>query len=123
MPSALVIDDSRVIRKVARSLLEEMGFEVREAEDGALALEALRERTADVAIVDAAMPNMDGVAFLKALRREPSIAPRAAIFCTTENDAAHLDQAYLAGARGVLLKPFDKGTMEAALAASGALTA
>ncbi|BCW88465.1 Chemotaxis protein CheY [Alphaproteobacteria bacterium SO-S41] len=119
MTTCLVIDDSRVIRKVARRLLEDMGFAVEEAEDGAAALEACRTAMPDAILVDSAMPNMDGVTFMKALRREAIGALPAIIYCTTENDEPHVVSARAAGAARVLMKPFDKETLEASLTGVG----
>ena len=119
MRTCLVIDDSRVIRKVVRRLLEDMGFEVTEAEDGAVALEACRAAMPLVVMVDAVMPNMDGVSFMKALRRETNGAPPAMIYCTTENDEPHIVAARAAGATQILFKPFDKETLENSLAGAG----
>lgn len=121
MKTCLVIDDSRVIRKIARRLLEDMGYGVAEAEDGLMGLEACRQAMPDVILVDALMPNMDGLAFMRALRREAIGALPAMVYCTTENDEAHLVSARAAGAAQVLLKPFDKETLEGYLAGAGML--
>ncbi len=119
MKTCLVIDDSRVIRKIARRLLEDMGFGVEEAEDGMAGLEACRTAMPDVILVDSAMPRMDGVTFMKALRREAIGALPAMVYCTTENDEAHIVSARAAGASQVLLKPYDKETLEGYLAGAG----
>jgi two-component system chemotaxis response regulator CheY len=66
----LVVDDSRVVRKVARRILESHGFEVTEAADGQKALDACREHLPDCVLLDWNMPVMDGMAFLQALRKE-----------------------------------------------------
>ena len=97
MKTCLVIDDSRVIRKVARRLLEDLGYAVEEAEDGLMGLEACRTAMPDVILVDAIMPNMDGLAFMKALRREAIGALPAIVFCTTENEEMHAASARAAG--------------------------
>ena len=119
MRTCLVVDDSRVIRKVARRLLEDMGFGVEEAEDGAGALERCRTAMPDCILVDSTMPNLDGIGFMKALRREAIGALPAIVFCTTENEDAHVASARAAGASAVLLKPFDKETLEGGLASVG----
>jgi len=115
MKTCLVIDDSRVIRKVARRILEDIGFNVQEAEDGAIALDMCRNRMPDAVIVDSMMPNLDGIGFMKTLRREAKDRVPAMMFCTTENEESHIVAARAAGAGVVLLKPFDKETLEGSL--------
>ena len=83
----LVVDDSRVVRKAARRVLEGLGFAVREAEDGAKALEACRDAVPDFVLLDWNMPVMDGIAFLLAPRKEQG-GKALVILCTTENDAS-----------------------------------
>ena len=119
MKTCLVIDDSRVIRKVVRRLLEDMGFTVEEAEDGVAGLKACRAAMPNMILVDAVMPNMDGVTFMKTLRREAADGLPTMIYCTTENDEAHVVSARAAGATQILLKPFDKETLESSLAGAG----
>lgn len=115
MKTFLVIDDSRVIRKVARRILEDMGFNVREAEDGAEALEMCRADMPHAVLVDSMMPNLDGIGFMKTLRRETKSGLPAMMYCTTENDEPHIVAARAAGAGTILFKPFDKETLESAL--------
>ena len=109
----LIVDDSAVIRKVARRILESMGFRITEAEDGQQALAACRADMPDLVLLDDSMPVMDGYDFLRTLRRSPyGIAPKV-VFCATENDVAHVARARHAGADEYLLKPFDKALMAA----------
>ena len=122
MKTCLVIDDSRVIRKVARRILEDLGFIVDEAEDGLSGLERCRAMMPDAILVDSVMPNMDGVGFMKTLRREVTGPVPKIVFCTTENDDAHMAQARAAGASEILFKPFDKETLEGHLAAAGIIS-
>ena len=86
----LVVDDSRVVRKVARRILEAHGFDVAEAGDGQQALDACRASMPDCVLLDWNMPKMDGYDFLRALRRLPSGDRPKVVFCTTENDVAHI---------------------------------
>jgi two-component system chemotaxis response regulator CheY len=104
----LVVDDSAVIRKVARRILESLDFEISEAEDGREALTLCAERMPDGILLDWNMPVMDGYEFLKALRRTPGGAGPKVVFCTTENDIAHIARAMHAGADEYVMKPFDK---------------
>ena len=71
MKTCLVVDDSSVIRKVARRILEGLDFQISEAEDGEVALTACQNRLPDAILLDWNMPKMDGYDFLKALRRLP----------------------------------------------------
>ena len=108
MKECLIVDDSRVIRKVARRILEDMQFDISEAEDGQQALDRCNERMPDVVLLDWNMPVMDGLEFLKQLRKDPSGQATKVIFCTTENDMGHITQAISAGANEYIMKPFDK---------------
>ena len=86
MTRFLVVDDSGVIRKVARRMLETLGYAVDEAIDGEDALKACLGAMPDGVLLDWNMPNMDGLAFLEALRASPEGARPKVLFCTTEND-------------------------------------
>jgi two-component system chemotaxis response regulator CheY len=108
MKTCLVVDDSSVIRKVARRILEGLDFQISEAEDGAKALEACRNELPDAILLDWNMPVMDGYDFLRNLRRLPGGDRPRVVFCTTENDVAHIARALHAGANEYIMKPFDK---------------
>jgi two-component system, chemotaxis family, chemotaxis protein CheY len=104
----LVVDDSAVIRKVARRILEGMDFVILEAEDGSKALDVCAMRMPDAILLDWNMPVMDGYEFLRTLRRSENGAKPKVVFCTTENDVAHIAKAMHAGADEYIMKPFDK---------------
>jgi two-component system, chemotaxis family, chemotaxis protein CheY len=104
----LVVDDSAVIRKVARRILEGMQFDVVEAEDGSRALDVCGVRMPDAVLLDWNMPVMDGYEFLKILRRSEEGKVPKVVFCTTENDVAHIARAMHAGADEYIMKPFDR---------------
>ncbi len=106
--TCLVVDDSRVVRKVARRILETRGFSVREAEDGQQALIACRESMPDSVLLDWNMPVMNGIDFLKALRHEFGPGQPPVMFCTTENDVSFIEQAIEHGAQEFIMKPFDE---------------
>jgi two-component system chemotaxis response regulator CheY len=108
MKTCLVVDDSSVIRKVARRILEGLDFKISEAEDGQQALEQCRSALPDAVLLDWNMPVMDGYDFLKALRRLPGGDGPKVVFCTTENDVTHIVRALEAGADEYIMKPFDK---------------
>ncbi|MEI8145183.1 MAG: response regulator [Alphaproteobacteria bacterium] len=119
MKTCLVVDDSSVIRKVARRILEGLGFQILEAEDGQKALMCCVDAMPDAVLLDWNMPVMDGYEFLRALRKLPGgDAPRV-VFCTTENDVAHIARAMHAGANEYIMKPFDKEIVEAKFAEVG----
>jgi two-component system, chemotaxis family, chemotaxis protein CheY len=98
MKRCLVVDDSSVIRKVARRILEGLDFQISEAENGEEAIEACRDQIPDAILLDWNMPKMDGYEFLRALRRLPGGDKPKVVFCTTENDVAHIARALHAGA-------------------------
>ena len=113
MKTCLIVDDSSVIRKVARRILEGLEFEISEAEDGELALQVCQLRMPDAILLDWNMPKMDGYEFLRSLRRLPGGDAPKVVFCTTENDVAHIARALHAGANEYIMKPFDKEIVEA----------
>ena len=111
MKSCLVVDDSKVIRKVARHILETLNFSVDEAEDGRQALDRVEASLPDVILLDWNMPVMSGMEFLRALRQNEYAAQPKVVFCTTENDMAHIRAALEAGADEYVMKPFDRETL------------
>lgn len=113
MTHCLIVDDSSVIRKVARRICEDFRFTVSEAEDGQQALEICRRSMPDAIILDWSMPVMDGYEFLRALRQEDGGDKPKVVFCTTENDVSQIARAKHAGADDYMLKPFDKDIVEA----------
>ena len=113
MKTCLVVDDSSVIRKVARRILEGLDFQISEAENGEEAIEACRQQIPDAVLLDWNMPKMDGYEFLRALRRLPGGDKPKVVFCTTENDVAHIARALHAGANEYIMKPFDRDIVEA----------
>ena len=119
--TCLVVDDSRVVRKVARRILESNGIAVIEADDGQVALNACREKLPDCVLLDWNMPVMDGLAFLRALRQEFGPDNPTVVFCTTENDIGHIETAMLNGAQEYIMKPFDEDILTGKLAQVGLL--
>src|SRR5882757_5355407 len=98
MRTCLVVDDSSVIRKVARRILEGLDFQIIEAEDGEKALEACKRAMPEAVLLDWNMPVMDGYEFLGNLRRMPGGDSLIEDTATTENDVAHIARALHAGA-------------------------
>jgi len=113
MKTCLVVDDSSVIRKVARRILEGLEFQIMEAENGEEAIESCKRQLPDAILLDWNMPKMDGYDFLRVLRRLPAGDTPKVVFCTTENDVAHIARALHAGANEYIMKPFDKDIVEA----------
>ena len=121
MKTCLVVDDSKVIRMVAKKILLELDFEVIEAADGSQALEACKINLPDGVLLDWNMPVMDGIEFLRALRALPGGNSPIVVFCTTENDMDHIQQAIEAGANEYIMKPFDSEIIQAKFAQVGLL--
>ncbi|HEY0281663.1 MAG TPA: response regulator [Rhizomicrobium sp.] len=119
MKTCLVVDDSRVIRKVACRILAALSFETEEAADGASALTVCRRKMPDAILLDWQMPNMSGIEFLRTLRSERDGANPVVVFCTTENDVACIAEALNAGADEYIVKPFDRSIVEAKFAEVG----
>jgi two-component system chemotaxis response regulator CheY len=119
--TCLVVDDSRIVRKVARRILEAKGFAVSEAGDGQEALTACRSHLPDCVLLDWNMPVMDGLSFLKALRQEFGPGNPPVVFCTTENDMRHIEAAITGGAQEYIMKPFDEDILTGKLAQVGVL--
>lgn len=111
--SCLIVDDSRVVRKVARRIAEDTGFQCTEAEDGEKAYQSCAASMPDLILLDWLMPVMNGLEFLEKLRRMENGKHPKVIFCTTENTPKHLKRALDAGADEYIMKPFDNEIMEA----------
>ncbi len=121
MNYCLIIDDSRVIRKVSREIAEGLAFRVGEAENGEVGLQACRAEMPDVILLDWNMPVMDGYSFLKNLRATPEGQAPKVVFCTTENDLDHITRALDAGANEYIMKPFDRDILAAKFQQLGVL--
>jgi two-component system chemotaxis response regulator CheY len=119
MKEFLIVDDSRVVRKVARQILEQLAFRASEAEDGLVALDACRRHMPDAILLDWNMPNMNGIEFLHALRQERDGDRPIVLFCTTENDMSFMARAIEAGANEYIMKPFDREILESKLVQVG----
>lgn len=112
MKSCLIVDDSKVIRMVARRILEALDFEVVEAADGQEAIDSCRRNMPSAILLDWNMPVKDGLEFLKELRQEEGGSEPIVVFCTTENDMKHIQEAIAAGANEYIMKPFDSEIIE-----------
>jgi len=121
MKSCLIVDDSRVIRKVARQIFDAIGFACDEAEDGKVALESCQNKLPEVVLLDWNMPVMDGIEFLRALRKMPGGDVPVVVFCSTENDIQHIQEALATGANEYIMKPFDADIVRSKLIQLGVI--
>ena len=121
MKSCLIVDDSRVVRKVAGRIIQDLSFEIIEAGDGKDARETCREAMPDAILLDWNMPVMSGIDFLRELRKTQGGDRPVVVFCTTENDMAHIQEALGAGANEYIMKPFDSDIVESKFAQVGLL--
>lgn len=121
MKSCLIVDDSKVIRMVAKKILQELSFSTEEANDGQMALDACVRAMPDAVLLDWNMPVMNGLEFLRKLRGLPGGEKPVVVFCTTENDIEHIQQAIEAGANEYIMKPFDSEILQAKFTQVGLL--
>jgi two-component system chemotaxis response regulator CheY len=113
MKQVLVVDDSPVIRKIARRILEGMQLSTAEAADGRQGLAACSFVMPDAILVDGSMPVLDGYEFLRELRAMPGGDRPKVIFCASEYDVAQIARAMHAGADDFMMKPFDRELVRA----------
>ena len=119
--TCLIVDDSRIIRKVARRIVEGLRFEVDEAADGSEALTFCAAAMPDVILLDWSMPVMDGLTFLRRLRALPGGDRPKLLFCTIETRAERIAEALSAGADDYVMKPFDGEILTSKFAEVGAV--
>jgi two-component system chemotaxis response regulator CheY len=119
MKHCLVVEDSRVMRTVARRIFEELKFDIGEAEEGMAALRAVRDKMPDVIFLDWNLPSMPGLEFIKSVRGQQNGAHPVILFATTENDANEIAQAITAGADDYVMKPYDRASLRAKLVELG----
>jgi two-component system, chemotaxis family, chemotaxis protein CheY len=119
--TCLIVDDSRIIRKVARRIVEGLGFEVDEAADGSEALAFCGGVIPEVILLDWSMPVMDGMTFLRRLRALPGGMDPKVLFCTIETRAERIAEALSAGADDYVMKPFDGEILTSKFAGVGAV--
>lgn len=121
MKTCLVVDDSKMIRRIAGRILKDLSFETEEAANGQEALDACRANMPDAILLDWNMPVMDGMNFLRTLRNEPKGASPVVVFCTAERDVDKIAQALDAGADEYVMKPFDSDIIESKFFMAGLL--
>ncbi len=119
MKQVLVVDDSPVIRKITRRILEGMRLSASEAADGRQGLVACSFMMPDAIFVDSSMPGLDGYDFVRELRHMPGGDKPKVVFCSTEYDVSQIARAMHAGADEFLMKPFDRKSVESKFANLG----
>ena len=119
---ALVIDDSRAMRRIVGGILEDLGYEITQAGDGREALDKLEGGfVPDLACIDWNMPVMDGLSFVNAVRENPQWRDVTLMMVTTESEHGQIVRALAAGAHEYLIKPFTADAIEAKLSLLGLL--
>ena len=107
MKSILLVDDSRSIRQLMSKTLQSSGYEIVEAENGQVGMEAAKSRNLDLVLTDLNMPVMDGLRFTKQVRSLPQHAKTPIILVTTESQLSKKQEAKVAGANGWIVKPIE----------------
>ncbi|PHS38085.1 MAG: two-component system response regulator [Robiginitomaculum sp.] len=119
--TCLIVDDSKMIRRVATRILRELKFTPSEASDGREAMEMCKISMPDAILLDWNMPIMDGLSFLKILRSTDGGTKPVVVFCTAERDALKIAEALDAGADEYVMKPFDSNILESKFSEVGLL--
>jgi two-component system chemotaxis response regulator CheY len=117
----LVVDDSRLIRRVASSILKDLGFKVAEAEHGVEAIHFCEREIPDVILLDWNMPEMDGLCCLHTLQAMKLSPKPVVIMCTTENGLTKIREALESGADEYIMKPYDRDVLASKLEQLGLL--
>ena len=119
---ALVIDDSRAMRRIVTGILEGLGYETRQAGHGQEALDVLHEGwLPDLCTIDWNMPVMDGLQFVNAVRANPGWRSVTLVMVTSESEQSQIVRALAAGAHEYVIKPFTADALRDKLALLGLL--
>ena len=113
--TCLIVDDSRVMRKVSSKIALSLGYQVVEAENGEEALARCKQRMPNLVLTDWQMPVMSGPEFVTALRAIPTPHRPTIVFCTSKGEAADIHEGIGAGADDYIVKPFEEGALKAKL--------
>lgn len=113
--TVMIVDDSSSLRTVVSLTLKKAGYEVIEACDGKDALGKLNGQKINLVVCDVNMPNMDGIAFLKAMKATPNYRFTPVVMLTTESQQAKMQEGKEAGAKAWMVKPFKPEQMLAAV--------
>lgn len=107
----LVVDDSASLRQVVSISLKGAGYDVIEAADGKQALAKLDGQKIHLVISDVNMPNMDGITFVKEMKKLPAYKFTPVVMLTTESQEAKKAEGQAAGAKAWMVKPFAPAQM------------
>ena len=122
MKTCMIVDDSKIVRKVTRRMMEAIGYTVYEAEHGEEALKVFKEHQPPLILLDWHMPVMNGLEFIKQLRGSVEGGDKpTVIFCTTETEIANIQEAIVSGANEYVMKPFDEDILRGKLMQLGIL--
>lgn len=113
--TCLIVDDSRVIRKVSSKIAISLGYVPVEAENGEEALARCKKSMPDLVLTDWNMPEMDGITFVTKLRSIPTPKEPVVVFCTSNGEAKDIHDGIAAGADDYIVKPFDEAALRAKL--------
>ncbi len=113
--TCLIVDDSRVIRKVSSKIALSLGYVPIEAENGEEALARCKKSMPDLVLTDWNMPEMDGIEFVAKLRGIPTPKEPVVVFCTSNGEAKDIHDGIAAGADDYIVKPFDEAALKAKL--------
>lgn len=102
----LIADDDEDILALVRATIERSGHEVMAVGDGAAALSAMAERRPDLAVLDIAMPELDGLEVLRRLRADDETKDLPVILLTAQAQAADVERGFATGASAYVRKPF-----------------
>ncbi len=123
MKTCMIVDDSAVVRKLVRNILEPLKFDCSDAKNGEIALTACKTAMPELIMLDWNMPVMDGMEFLKQLRQTPGGDKPVVFFCTSECSIEHIKAAMAAGATDYVMKPFDSEIVVGKLVQNGIISA
>ncbi|MBC8281823.1 MAG: response regulator [Chloroflexi bacterium] len=115
MVRVLVVEDEEDIRHLLVDQLQDMGHEVRKADNGAVALQRVQEETPDVIFVDIVMPVMDGLLFVAELRNDPLTASIPVVLVTAVNLTDVIMRAQAVGVKHLLAKPWEQQSLNIVL--------
>lgn len=107
MARILIVDDEEYIRDLIKEVLSSQGHEFHLADGGAAALELLRKKPVDLAIVDRNMPGMGGIELVQLIRQNPKTKGLKVLMCTGASVTKEIEEAFAAGADDYVMKPLN----------------